>query len=404
MTPLRLGAIALSLLASLATLSPATAQTVAPKAYVGLFKDNAVAVMDTSTNKVMKTIPIATGPHGIVITPDGRWVYASSDGDAVVSVIDTRTDEVASTIDVGPTPHGLAITPDGSRVLVAGFGSDQVEAIDTASNQVVWQVAVPQPHNIGITPDGKTAYAGSQKANEASLAVIDIATGTQMGGAPLDHSPRALNVSPDGADVVYTLAGVDALQVMDLGSLQLETQIPTGASPHHPLFTPDGKLGLVVSQGPGTLDLFDPTSYLSSGSIKVGAMPHWIAATSDSRWAYVTNEMSNDVSVVDLAARSVKATVPVGNAPRKIVVQPSAVSAQVAIEKFAFTPASITVQAGQSVTFTNNDAVAHTSTSAAWDSQAIAPGASFTVTPQAGTYTYHCDIHPFMQATLVVKP
>src|SRR5438105_2748700 len=143
MTFNRLRAIALSLLASLATFSPAAAQTVSPKAYIALFKDNAVAVLDTRTNKVMKTIPIATGPHGMVVTPDGRWVYASSDGDAVVSVIDTRTDEVTSTIDVGPTPHGLAITPDGSRVLVAGFGSDQVEAIDTVTHQVVWQVAVP---------------------------------------------------------------------------------------------------------------------------------------------------------------------------------------------------------------------------------------------------------------------
>jgi YVTN family beta-propeller protein len=289
-------------------------------------------------------------------------------------------------------------------VLVAGFGSDQVEAIDTSTNQVVWQVGVAQPHNIGITPDGKTAYAGSQTADAQSLAIIDIATGIQMGGAPLDHSPRALNVSPDGADVVYTLAGVDALQVMDLGSLQVETRIPTGASPHHPLFTPDGKLGLVVSQGPGTLDLFDPTSYSSISSIKVGAMPHWIAATSDSRWAYVTNEMSNDVSVIDLVDRSVKATVPVGNAPRKIVVQPSAASAQVSIEKFAFTPASMTVQSGQSVTFTNNDAVAHTATSAAWDSKEIAPGGSYTATPQPGTYMYRCDIHPFMQATLIVQP
>src|SRR5881394_2458365 len=143
MTFNRLRAIALSLLASLVTFSPAAAQTVSPKAYIGLFKDNAVAVLDTRTNKVMKTIPIATGPHGMVVTPDGRWVYASSDGDAVVSVIDTNTDSVVDAIQVGQTPHGLAITPDGSRVLVAGFGTNSVEAIDTSSNQVVWQTPVP---------------------------------------------------------------------------------------------------------------------------------------------------------------------------------------------------------------------------------------------------------------------
>src|ERR1700716_1347989 len=96
--------------------APATAQTPpttgAPKAYIGLFKDNAIAVLDTASNKVIKTIAIPAGPHGLVVTPDGRWVYASSDGDSVVSVIDTTSDKVTATIDVGTTPHGLAITPD----------------------------------------------------------------------------------------------------------------------------------------------------------------------------------------------------------------------------------------------------------------------------------------------------
>src|SRR5262245_32363552 len=47
----------------------------ARKAYVGLFKDNAVAVLDTGTDRVLRTIPIPPGPHGIAITPDGRKVY-----------------------------------------------------------------------------------------------------------------------------------------------------------------------------------------------------------------------------------------------------------------------------------------------------------------------------------------
>ena len=393
--------------------APAAAQMVAapapPKAYIGLFKDSAIAVLDTASNKVVKTIPVPAGPHGLVVTPDGRWVYASSDGDSVVSVIDTRSDELTASIEVGPTPHGLAITPDGSRVLVAGFGTNSVEAIDTSTNAVAWQVAVPQPHNIAITPDGQTAYAASQKEGAQALAIIDLASSTQTGSISLDHTPRALNISPDGAEVAYTLASVDALQILDLSSQQLETQIPTGASPHHPLYTPDGKLGLVVSQGPGTLDVFDPSTYTAVGSIKVGTMPPWIGVTSDSRWAYVTNEMSNDLSVVDLSDRTVKATVPVGNAPRKIVVQPApnapaSASATVIIAKFAFAPVSTTIKAGQSVTFTNNDAVAHTTTGAAWDSGDIQPGQSFTLTPtQPGTVTYHCSFHPFMTGTLIIE-
>ena len=62
---------------------------------------------------------------------------------------------------------------------------------------------------------------------------------------------------------------------------------------------------------------------------------------------------------------------------------------------------------GQSVTFTNNDSVAHTttSTSNAWDSGEIQPGASYTLTAPStpGTYTFHCSIHPFMTGTLLVQ-
>jgi len=233
----------------------------APKAYVGLFGDNSVAVVDTATKQVMKTIPIPTGPHGLVMTPDGKRVYASSDGDSSVSVIDTRTDEVIACIDVGSMPHGLAITPDGRRVLVAGFGSNQVEAIDTRTNRIVWKTSVAQPHNLGITPDGRTAYAASQQQGHQALAILDVASGVERGSVPLDHMPRALNVSPDGEEVFFTEAGVDAVLVLDRATNEIITRIPVGASPHHPLFTPDGKVGMVVAQRPGELDLFDPHSY-----------------------------------------------------------------------------------------------------------------------------------------------
>jgi YVTN family beta-propeller protein len=406
----------LAAITGLFTLSPiGNAQPAAPKAYVGLFGDNAIGVLDTSTDTLLKTIPVPSGPHGLVITPDGRWVYASSDGDSVVSVIDTGTDEIVRTIDAGATPHGLAITPDGSRVLVAGFGTNQVEAIDTSTNEMVWQTPVPQPHNIAITGDGQTAYAASQLAGSPSLAIIDVASGTQTGSVPLEHSPRALNVSPDGQMLVFTEAGVDSVQVLDRATNQIETQIPTGASPHHPLFSPDGRIGMVVAQGPGELNLFDPGTHAPAGTLKVGDMPHWIAATSDSRVAYVSNEKSNDVSVVDLTSKTVTAVIPVGNAPRKLVVQsapaPAAVltrnaASTAAMNKFAFVPATLTISVGQSVSWTNADPIDHTTTSdtGVWDSGRLGNGETFSTTfSQPGTYSYHCSVHPFMRGTVVVE-
>lgn len=305
--------------------SLAASSSAAAKVYVGLAKDNAVAVLDTGTNRVLKTIPVPPGPHGLVAAPKSHKVYVSSDGSSTVSVIDTVTDRVVNSIEVGPTPHGLAISPDGSKVLVSVWGANQAVIIDTAIEEIVGQLPVPQPHNSAISPDGRTAYVGSQQQGDASLIILDLVSRTQIGKIPLDRTPRALDLSPDGKQLYFTVAGVgaNAVQVLDTASNRVVGQIPVGASPHHPLFTPNGHSGLVVSQGPGELEILDPMTSTVSGTVRVGKFPHWIAVSSDGRTAYVTNEGSDDVSVVDLGRRQVTATIGVGHAPRKIAIQPS---------------------------------------------------------------------------------
>src|SRR4030095_11989873 len=77
----------------------------------------------------------------------------------------------------------------------------------------------------------------------------------------------------------------------------------------------------------------------------------------------------------------------------------------VSIKDSAFSPASITVKKGTTVTWTNEDSVAHTVTpdqeSAAFQgSGSLSAGESFNQTFNAvGTYTYHCTPHPHMTGT-----
>jgi plastocyanin len=92
--------------------------------------------------------------------------------------------------------------------------------------------------------------------------------------------------------------------------------------------------------------------------------------------------------------------VPSGSSSVAIVMNAATLAAK------AFNPNPITVAIGTSVTWTNTDAIAHTSTGDAggWNSGVIAPGATFSVNfPTAGTYTYHCSIHPDMVGTMVVQ-
>jgi plastocyanin len=82
----------------------------------------------------------------------------------------------------------------------------------------------------------------------------------------------------------------------------------------------------------------------------------------------------------------------------------SAADSEVAIASFAFSPATITVTAGDTVTWVNGDEVAHTATGSGWDSGVIAGGASGSVTfASAATFAYACAIHPAMLGTVVVK-
>ena len=75
------------------------------------------------------------------------------------------------------------------------------------------------------------------------------------------------------------------------------------------------------------------------------------------------------------------------------------------ISGFAFAPGSVTVTAGDTVTWTNSDEVGHTATGDGdFDTGSIAPGGSAAITfSTAGTYAYVCTIHPTMTGTVVVE-
>ena|SRR2546426_11644139 len=74
---------------------------------------------------------------------------------------------------------------------------------------------------------------------------------------------------------------------------------------------------------------------------------------------------------------------------------------------FGFSPKTLTVKVGTTVTWKNTTQVAHTVTSddgASFDSGVVPAGGIFTFTfAKAGSYAYHCDIHPYMKATIIVK-
>lgn len=80
---------------------------------------------------------------------------------------------------------------------------------------------------------------------------------------------------------------------------------------------------------------------------------------------------------------------------------------RVSITNFMFTPSILTISQGQTVCWQNDSGgTLHTTTSdmAFWDSGALAAGAVFEFTfADTGTFPYHCNIHPFMLASVIVN-
>lgn len=79
----------------------------------------------------------------------------------------------------------------------------------------------------------------------------------------------------------------------------------------------------------------------------------------------------------------------------------------VTIQNFAFSPASLSVKVGDTVTWNNNDNASHTVTAndGSFNIGTINPGntGSYTFT-KAGTYPYYCSFHPNMKGTITVNP
>jgi YVTN family beta-propeller protein len=98
-------------------------------------------VIDTTTRHVVGEAPI--GLHAALITrsADGGTLYVTNGASGTVSVLDVSHDPahptVRATVRVGTYPHGLALTPDGRYLVVANTLGDTLSVIATASETVV---------------------------------------------------------------------------------------------------------------------------------------------------------------------------------------------------------------------------------------------------------------------------
>lgn len=78
----------------------------------------------------------------------------------------------------------------------------------------------------------------------------------------------------------------------------------------------------------------------------------------------------------------------------------------VSMSNYAFFPDTITIKAGESVTWADQDNPSHSATAddKSFDTGVLNQGDSKSITfSKPGTYTYHCSLHPSMKGTVIVE-
>ncbi|MGL4420588.1 MAG: bifunctional YncE family protein/alkaline phosphatase family protein [Gemmataceae bacterium] len=109
-------------------------------AFVSLWANGKIAVVDLETNKVVAAVPTAAHPTEMAITPDGKTLYVACANSTQVSVIDVASRAVTQTIHCalypqapsGNTPNSLCITPDGEMLFVANADANNLSVFNIA--------------------------------------------------------------------------------------------------------------------------------------------------------------------------------------------------------------------------------------------------------------------------------
>ncbi len=230
-------------------LSPDGRQVFASVYGGGIFGRNAnpdrrVAVIDLASKSLARMIDVGAdvAPHSLMMDRDGiLWCTAELASAALA--IDPQTG-ASDRIDTGKAAHWLAISHAADKVFAACKTSDFVAVIDRRTRRMVDRLAIPTlSESLCISPDGGTVFVCSHRTPE--LYVFDAHTHALRhrlavtGGEGRPNQLKRARISPDGQYVCVSSLLDNHTAVFDAATL---TQIAS-------LQTPKGPMGFGFAVG-----------------------------------------------------------------------------------------------------------------------------------------------------------
>jgi YVTN family beta-propeller protein len=224
------------------------------------------------------------------------FVYTADEYGNSISAIDLATSRV-TVVPVAISPHNVQVTADGSRVLAVGE---------------------PSTHGTHSHP---ASVADSAKGRLLVLNTKRLASGP-VASIVVGHHPAHVVCDRPGWRAFVTLAGADAVAVVDLTRKRVTRRIGTGRYPHGLRLSPDGSEIYVANVEDGSVSVIDVVAGAERARIAVGGRPVQVGFTPDSSRVYVSLRDENRVAVIDTATWTVAARIAVGRNPIQVHATP----------------------------------------------------------------------------------
>lgn len=215
-----------------------------------------VAVIDATTNLVMRYIPVGvnTGniesPHCLKVSADGMYVYVSFLNGTAIQKIDTKTDKVIGTVTLGTGSWNILYIAPGDTALASTDWTSNGRIVYANTTNMVLQPwltgsgagAFVYPHGITSNAGFDTCFITSQYGNVVyryahkiphykKISVNSNPPTTTNNGDKTSPNPHEILMTPDFSKYFVTCEGTNEVRVLDAHSDAVLGVIPVGTLP-----------------------------------------------------------------------------------------------------------------------------------------------------------------------------
>ena len=276
------------------------------------------------------------------MTPNGSTVYVTSNQKhGIVTPINACTDEPGNPIRVGRQPLGVVMSPNGRMVYALNAGSNTVTPIPVATGRALKAIpalvgtqgtVIPA----GVTPNGKTLYVTFGEAGYGGL-VTPINTASNKAERPIKNSGVPFEMAFSASGKTLYVMSQDWLGNQELGGVmaidtrtnKVVANISVGSYPYSMALTPNGKFIYVANGNSHSVSVISTALNKVIATITVGQLPEAVAIDPQGRFVYVVNENSGSLNQISVATNTVARTIQIGTLPFQIAITPNGSTAYV---------------------------------------------------------------------------